>query len=280
MIKKFKITTVLGLCILLYGCMSMGVGNKLQLARSEIVEKVAVAGWQKKNLPTEWFNIISYVPAKLTVSPILTVYIEGDGFAWISRTQPSSDPTPINPLALYLAMQDQTAAAVYLARPCQYVMAADKRGCGVNYWTRGRYSEQVISSMDEALNQLVAHYDAKQLVLVGYSGGGAVAALLAVRRHDVSKLVTIAGNLDHQTWTNRHHISPLSDSLNPADYWQALQTIEQVHYVGSEDTIINRQDTLSYLQRFPATANIEVIEIAEVDHSCCWLEYFADKPIK
>ena len=51
----------------------------------------------------------------------VTIYIEGDGFAWVSRRQPSTNPTPVNPLALRLAATDPSPAVAYLARPCQYV---------------------------------------------------------------------------------------------------------------------------------------------------------------
>ena len=39
-------------------------------------------------------------------SPLLTLYLEGDGRAWASRYRLSSDPTPVNPLALRLAAVD------------------------------------------------------------------------------------------------------------------------------------------------------------------------------
>jgi hypothetical protein len=44
-----------------------------------------------------------------------------------------------------------------------------------------------------------------------------VASLVAARRHDVVRLVTVAGNLDHLAWTTLHGVSPLTGSLNPAD---------------------------------------------------------------
>ena len=48
------------------------------------------------------------------------VYIEGDGYAWATTTDPSDDPTPINPLALRLAAVDDAPNVLYLARPCQF----------------------------------------------------------------------------------------------------------------------------------------------------------------
>ena len=92
--------------------------------------------------------------------------------------------------------------------------------------------------MSPSVTQLKYRFGAKSVALVGYSGGGAVVALVAAGRTDVVKLTTVAGNLDHAEWTKKHMISPLSGSLNPADYWRRLVDIPQVHYVGGRDEII------------------------------------------
>ena len=47
----------------------------------------------------------------------ISVYIEGDGLAWISVSMPSPDPTPLNPVALQLAALDPGCNVVYLGRP-------------------------------------------------------------------------------------------------------------------------------------------------------------------
>ena len=96
------------------------------------------------------------------------------------------DPTPVNPLALQLALRDPSGAAVYLARPCQFVAAPDKRECARAYWTEQRFSPAVIAASLEAISQLKQRYGAQRLVLVGYSGGGAVASLVAAQRGDVA----------------------------------------------------------------------------------------------
>jgi hypothetical protein len=50
---------------------------------------------------------------------MLTVYIEGDGFAWLSRSQASYDPSPLNPVGLELALRHPLGESAYLARTCQ-----------------------------------------------------------------------------------------------------------------------------------------------------------------
>ena len=72
----------------------------------------------------------------------LTVYIEGDGLAWRSRTEPSADPTPHQALGLALAAADPAANVVYLARPCQFTPMAANPRCDKAYWTNKRFADE------------------------------------------------------------------------------------------------------------------------------------------
>lgn len=47
-----------------------------------------------------------------------------------------------------------------------------------------------------------------------------------------------AGNLDHRAWTEYHHLPPLIQSLNLADYKETFALIPQVHYIGENDKVI------------------------------------------
>ena len=230
------------------------------------------AGWEKLRIPAGQFVLTAYAPKTLTQTDTLTVYIEGDGFAWLSGSQASPDPTPRNPLGLELALRQPHGAAVYLARPCQYVEENDKQNCRMAYWTDLRFANEVIQSANQAIGELKQRYRARELVLLGYSGGGAVAALVAARRTDVTQLITVAGNLDHRAWTQLKQLSPLNGSLNPADEWRALVNIPQTHLLGDRDEVIPRAATESYLARFPANRQPNLISIAGFGHSCCWME--------
>jgi len=230
------------------------------------------AGWMKLIIPTGDFNLAAYEPKHFTPSETLTIYIEGDGLAWLSSSRPSPDPTPRNPVGLGLAIQHPLGQAVYLARPCQYVGNEQASGCKQTYWTNGRFSAQVITASDQAISELKQRHAARKLVLVGYSGGGAVAALVAARRNDIALLVTVAGNMDHQAWTSMHHVSPLDASLNPADKWRSLAAIPQRHYVGAQDEVVSRATLESYASRFPLDHRPRIIEVPGFDHACCWVE--------
>lgn len=227
------------------------------------------AGWKHELIATDDFDLLSYKPGTTRETLLLTIYIEGDGLAWINATTPSLDPTPVNPLALKLALLDKEPSA-YLARPCQYVSGQNRRNCSAKFWTSHRFASEVIHATNQAIDKLKAEVGAQKLILVGYSGGGAVAALVAAQRRDISRLITIAGNLDHATWTRLHHVTPLTGSLNPADLWERLQSIPQTHFAGAKDAVIEEHITRAYTKNFAPNPQIQVIVIPNFDHHCCW----------
>lgn len=196
-------------------------------------------------------------------SDTIHIYIEGDGVAYTSRNRPSSDPTPRVPTGLLLALEDDSAAVAYLGRPCQYV--SDAR-CDVVHWTIGRFSEAVVRTANSLVEEVKRLSGAKRIVLYGYSGGGAVAALLAARRTDIDKLVTICGNLDHALWTNIHGVSPLAESLNPTSIAARLEHVPQVHFVGGEDEVVPRTVVDSFVQSLPAGTDCTVRVIDGLGH--------------
>jgi len=225
--------------------------------------------WTRRVINTSEFALLSY-QSPVNQGLVLTVYIEGDGFAWSSRLKPSGDPTPKNPLALKLALQDESEAVAYLARPCQYLMHTQLSVCSSSLWTDARFSEEVIASSNEAISQLKESVNADKVNLIGFSGGGAVAALIAARRDDVKRLVTVAGNLDHVAWTQTHHISPLTSSLNPADYWKNLSDVAQLHLVGSNDKVMPLVIAKAYRKQFVGIYQPEIRVIRGANHLCCW----------
>ncbi|TNF97796.1 MAG: alpha/beta hydrolase [Gammaproteobacteria bacterium] len=232
----------------------------------------SAANWQKLSLPTSDFVLMTYLPQKSHKADTLTIYLEGDGLAWVTRSTPSTDPTPKKPIGLELALQHPNDNVAYLARPCQFVTGDDKRGCSKTVWTDGRFSEQVIRASNEAIDMLKEHFGSQYLRLIGFSGGGAVAVLAASQRSDVSQLITVAGNLDHQAWTAMHRVTPLTNSLNPADVWQSVVHIPQLHFIGEKDFIVSRKVAESYQSKFPEEQKPELKIISEMSHSCCWAE--------
>ena len=198
----------------------------------------------------------------------LNVYIEGDGRPWHTRTSVAWDPTPKIAHMLALMAIDE-APAIYLGRPCYFTLADPQ--CEPIWWTHKRYSEQVIRSMNRVLDQNARNVDT--IRLIGHSGGGALAMLMAAQRNDVEAVITLAGNIDIVRWTHLHKYSPLVGSLNPADY-PLPTTIRQFHFVGSEDS--NTPATLieAGLHMQPReNIYLNTVQVIHgVDHLCCWKE--------
>ncbi|MDB6060189.1 MAG: hypothetical protein JWM78_292 [Verrucomicrobiaceae bacterium] len=193
--------------------------------------------WQANIIEGADFDVMTFAPPYSQTS-VLSIYIEGDGLAWIASDIPSTDPTPTHFLALQLALAQPNGVSAYLARPCQYVSNQNAHDCSKAIWTDERFSARVVHAMNNAVSVLKHRFNSKQIVLVGYSGGGAIAALVAAQRDDVSQLITVAGNLDTTTWASIHRFLPLSKSLNPIDFVAQLKMLPQIHLVGLKDDVV------------------------------------------
>jgi hypothetical protein len=237
------------------------INSANQLAKS--------ADLKRQLITTDAFDLVSYQKKSSVLNDVLIIYIEGDGSAWKSSSLPSDNPTPTNPLALSLAVQDKRPAVAYLSRPCQMTEMPSK-GCSEAVWTNARFSTTVINSSNQAIDILKKQYQAKELILIGYSGGGAVASLVAAQRSDIKTLVTIAGNLDTDAWIKTFGLDPLTGSLNPADKARQLSGIKQIHFIGLNDQIIPLPVTKSYMQKLSSPNKAQLIEIKDYGHVCCW----------
>jgi predicted esterase len=206
------------------------------------------------------------------------VYIEGDGHAWASRSRLSADPTPRRATALELAVKDTHPSVVYIARPCQYLSAVDLDQCAPRYWSSHRFSEEVLAAINTMLDEIAGPAEREpraRLTLIGYSGGGTLAALLTAKRNDVDWLITIAANLDHQSWTTFHDVSPLLGSLSLEPQLRQLAAVRQCHLFGQRDTVVPphlAQPILSRLVEMAGPDRVNWSTVENFDHGCCWAQ--------
>jgi hypothetical protein len=159
------------------------------------------------------------------------------------------------------------APALYLGRPC-YVGQAAAPECNPWLWTHGRYSEPVLASLGAALDALVLRLRVQELVLIGYSGGGTLAMLLAPRLPRVRLVATLAANLDLAAWVRLHDYSPLTSSLDPARQPPLPMRIRQLHWVGEGDHNTPPGLIRGALEHQPE-AHLEIL--SGVDHRSGWL---------
>lgn len=269
-VQSENIRQLIAGCILL-SVFSSGCGTVFRTPLEKANEILAGKGFEFVLFKSERFDLVGFVKNRGGSEDTLVVYIEGDGFAWKNRSTVSDDPTPKNLLVLQLAALDAGAKVCYLGRPCQFV-GGDLSGCNRKYWTTHRYSEEVIAAADEAISRIRETVGADKIGLIGYSGGGSLAALIAARRTDTAWLATIAANLDHSAWTSYHDVTPLSGSLNPADVTQNLQSVPQIHFVGGKDDNVPEFIVKSYLKRMTDPSRTKIVVLSEYTHDCCWVQ--------
>jgi hypothetical protein len=197
---------------------------------------------------------------------VLHVYIEHDGTPWIDNRVVADDPTPRTPFALELMGRDR-GPRLLLGRPCYF---EPEPACTPLLWTHRRYSPEVIASMVAALRGFLSQHRYRQVLLIGYSGGGTIAWLMAAQMPDTAGVVTVAANLDIDAWTRIHGYSAMEGSLNPASLPQLSSAIVvQVNYFGGRDQNVPPSVTRSFARSHPEAMEVE---IAEFDHVCCWIE--------
>jgi pimeloyl-ACP methyl ester carboxylesterase len=229
------------------------------------VERIAAAsGYERRVVAGQPFEHLVYIKRGEGNRGDLHVYIEGDGTPWFSRHRVAIDPTPRQPLMLELMRMDP-GPAVYLGRPCYFDL---KKHCRPAHWTSERYSSTVVASMTAALAAVRRQQGWHgEVTLLGHSGGGALAMLMASRVPDTTAVLTIAGNLDIEAWTRLHGYTPLTGSLNPADTGPLPARIRQLHLVGGRDETVPPRITRSGLR---TQDDAEIRRFPEQGHQCCW----------
>lgn len=264
--KALSILSIFMASVLLIGCGTRTVDGR----RSVAFEVANQAGFTSFSLSTNVFRIAGFYNRELSSGPA-SIYIEGDGFAWIDRHTISSNPTPKNALGLKLATYDTFNNVIYLARPCQFVDISKEPSCHKKYWTSHRFSTEILKSYMQALDLLKGKFGITGYNLVGFSGGGAVAVLLAEQRSDILTLTTVAGNLDHVALNRSRNVSPLSGSLDPIRDAFKLKDLPQVHYWGSKDDIIPSWVSQGFVRAVGNNTCAQAVPVTGASHIEGWL---------
>lgn len=200
---------------------------------------------------------------KASQNKTLHVYLDGDGTPWKYQS-PSEDPTSRNSLILSLMVQDP-APSILLGRPC-YHGFHNSNFCNQSLWTAKRYAPEIVDSMAAALNHWLEKKLFSKIVLIGYSGGGTLAVLMAEKIANVQAVVTFAANLDVSAWSKALGYEPLTQSLNPISQKKLPRHIKQLHLAGEEDEIVPAYIVKSFAERQNATYRL----FPGFNHQCCW----------
>ena len=245
-------------CLISFGCAAPAERTGA-LARS--------GGAQVGRVVGAGFEHVVYTRNQNDDNPVLHIYFSGDGTPFIHSTRIAADPTPRDPLELRLMLEDP-APSVFIGRPC-YQGLARAPGCDATLWTVARYSDAVVASMTAAVGRVLEGSQATRVTLIGYSGGGVLAMLVAQRVSRVDTVVTIGANLDIDAWTQLHGYSRLTLSLNPATAPEWRVSLRQVHLVGAADRNVPPWIAEGFARTRPG---VEVRVFPEFDHRCCWVD--------
>ena len=252
-ISKFGLLAVL----FLSGC----IATTLPYMRAETAKRIASPAWMiKRDIAATPYLLKTYERIHER-GGVANIYIEGDGEEFISPQEWENNPTPKNPIALHLASKDHAQNVIYIARPCQYNALISGEQCTHNIWKEDRFSADIIKSFDTALDDIARRYNISGFNLIGYSGGGAVATLLAAQRKDILSLRTISGMLDHE----------LTGSLNPVNVAGKLTRMPQYHFIGGQDKFAPPAILHSYIQSAPPTNCVQTMLVQEAGYDTGWV---------
>ena len=126
-----------------------------------------------------------------------------------------------------------------------------------------------VASMAAVVNRVSADRQSSRVIMIGYSGGGALAVLMAPSVRGAAAVVTLAANLDIDAWVRWHGYLPLRGSLSPATEPPLSDSIAQWHLVGDQDQEVPPSVSLRYLERLSPDLTWH---FASFDHICCWSE--------
>ena len=246
--------------------------STLLTANIPVPQQLAAEGWQE---------LATHAPLRAWVYPAegthALVVFEADGAAWLRMgTLAPPDPTPVRALGLEMALtlaQTHKGPVVYVGRHCQYAATPKPADCQTDaLWTEARFSPRVVADALSLLTpKTMPHI--RTWTLSGYSGGGTLATLVGIQRHqqhqDVRCVVSLASPLDLKAWAQMHRMSALSLSLNPSDHAEQLVAMPSAHWYGAADRKVPLASAGRLLhdpQLAPRFQNL-----AGIDHGDAWV---------
>jgi len=168
----------------------------------------------------------------------LVVFLHGDS--------PFGDPTYQYEIVRSIAQRLPGAIAVTLLRPGYADDCGDQSGGDVGYRMGDNYTADVVSSLAATIRDIVREHRPQETVVIGHSGGAALAALLASSEPDIQdRTVLVACPCDIPAW--RQSMAELTGNerwltsmagLSPMTYVDQLDPTTPIDlWVGSADVV-------------------------------------------
>jgi alpha-beta hydrolase superfamily lysophospholipase len=169
----------------------------------------------------ECIALRSYGAPAAGVAPTLVVVIHGD----IVGGGPARSHFPV---AEELARRSPGAVVVALLRP-GYTDGAGRASTGDSLGHVDNYTAPVVDALAAAIARLRAIHGARRVALVGFSGGGAIAAIMLGRHPGIAEAgLIVACPCDIQGWRAERRGRKWTRSESPADYVARVPTTTRV----------------------------------------------------
>ena len=157
--------------------------------------------------------------------------------------------------ALGLDWQDGDIVAAGILRPGYSDPSGDRSSGRIGRAVADNYSPEVVDAVASATRQLIEIYDARAVVFVGHSGGGAIVANILGRHPDLADGALLVGcACDPTAWRSRMRMQfQIGDEPNPSLLPLSLvdhvdpKTIVRL-IVGEEDDVAIPEDSRRYTE--------------------------------
>lgn len=208
-----------------------------------------------KTIKTERISFITWEKTGIKDNNTLRFYISGNG-----------NPTPKNPIALKLAENDDFQNIVVLTRPCQY---NEKMSICSNesIWKENQYHPEIIQEMSELVLFYIKKYKPKHIEFVAIDSATPLAFSLAQKFSNTSKIITIGGILDVDSYAKENNFKNLHSSQTPMNNRLFLSRIPQIHYVNDDDKIATVENAERFVSKLinPKSAVVKIVR--NIDHA-------------
>ncbi len=245
----------------LQGCAENGVDD------NDLRTSFLETSLHRQEITAGSFRLTVFSRIRDTNRPV-TVYIEGDVPGLAPGADPGIDSTPDDTVGLRLASIDPSDNVIFISRPCQFNI--DDFACKDILKNTLRWADQYYASANRALDYVLSPIPHPHVNLVGYSGGGALAAVLAARRHDIVSLRTIAGNMDPHGNGRFHATDPQDDFIDPMMIASRLAGLPQEHFVGGKDDFVPPFLTENFIKAIGTNACATVTRVPDATHTAGW----------